>query len=135
MTKFQVKLSVLIGLSILFLGYSFKLYTSDSYHNPVVANSQAVKGKILWQEKNCQACHQLYGLGGHLGPDLTNVYHNRSENYIRAFLKSGTKVMPDFELTPQEMNELMAFLSYVNSTGESSPTHFIIQKDGTIKNR
>ena len=36
-------------------------------------NKEAITGKVLYQKYNCTACHQIYGLGGFLGPDLTIV--------------------------------------------------------------
>lgn len=136
MNQFRIKYSVLILLSTLFLAYSFKLYFSN-YNKPSSSQStidvNAIRGKLVWQQKNCQACHQIYGLGGHLGPDLTNVYGHRSEAYIRAFLTSGTNVMPNFHLSNQEMDELVAFLKYVNTTGISDPKSYSINSDGTIR--
>lgn len=131
MSHFKIKLLVFIVLSAAFLTYSFILYRAD-VPEPQVADKTAQKGKLVWQQKNCQACHQLYGLGGHLGPDLTNVYAKRNESYIRAFLKVGTPVMPDFHLTKNEMDELIAFFKYVNTTGTSDPKSFKPHLDGTI---
>ena len=131
MKTHRFKLVTLIVLSIAFLGYSANLYLEDTVEI-VPANELAQEGKILWQDKNCTSCHQLYGLGGHLGPDLTNVYEKRPVEYIEAFLKSGTKVMPDFHLSQHEIDALVAFLKYTNTTGQSDPTTFTKHLDGTI---
>lgn len=96
------------------------------------ANTMAQKGKLLYQQKNCQACHQIYGLGGHLGPDLTNVYQNRTEGYIKAFLKIGSPVMPEFGLTEEEMEAFVEFFKYINTTGTAHPASFKKHFDGTI---
>ena len=63
---------------------------------------------MVWQKYNCQSCHQLYGLGGYLGPDLTNVYSakGKGELFIKAFLHAGTKQMPSFDLSKEEEKEL-----------------------------
>lgn len=131
MSDFKVKLWVLIVLMVSFLAYSFVLYSSEM-PEPAPANEMAQKGKLLWQQKNCTACHQLYGLGGHLGPDLTNVYSKRNEAYIRAFLKVGSPVMPDFKLSNSEMDALVEFLKYTDQTGISDPKSFKKNIDGTI---
>ncbi len=131
MKTHRFKLVTLIVLSITFLGYSATLYLEDTVEI-IPANELAQEGKILWQEKNCTSCHQLYGLGGHLGPDLTNVYEKRPVEYIEAFLKSGTDVMPDFHLSQHEIDALVAFLKYTNTTGQSDPTTFTKHLDGTI---
>ena len=81
-------------------------------------NTLAAKGKTLYREFNCTACHQIYGLGGYLGPELTTVMSDpaKGEAYARAILKSGTERMPDFKLTESETNQLVAFLEYVDAT-------------------
>lgn len=73
---------------------------------------------MLYQKHNCTACHQLYGLGGYLGPELTTVISQKGkgELYAKAFLQSGTQRMPNFHLTGEEVQDLLEFLTYVDST-------------------
>jgi len=58
--------------------FSFIIYTICIYFNfsqtNVRINAPAQEGKLVWQQYGCNSCHQVYGLGGYLGPDLTNVY-------------------------------------------------------------
>lgn len=78
------------------------------------------------------ACHQVFGLGGYLGPDLTNVYSRRDEAYIRAFLQHGSAVMPDFQLSDNDMEALVAYLQILDQSGKADPRSFKIQPNGTI---
>jgi nitric oxide reductase subunit C len=132
------KLKVVTGVMLvsLFLAYSLFLY----YSTPLGQETKlsvplAYEGKMLWQEKNCISCHQLYGLGGYLGPDLTNVYTLKGSAYIKAFLAKGTAVMPDFKLSANEMDKLVAFLKMTDASGKSDPRTFLIQFDGTISQK
>jgi len=77
-----------------------------------------MRGKRIFQEKNCIACHQLYGLGGYLGPELTTAWSDkhRGPEYMRAILRSGGSRMPDFGFTDKEINSLLYYLRYVDST-------------------
>lgn len=127
----QYKIGIFILLSVLFCSYSIMLYLSKPQEQQK-ANHIAQKGKQLWQEKNCVSCHQLYGLGGHLGPDLTNVYSLREEALIKAFLKYGTPVMPDLKLTDDEVTAFVAFFKYTNTTGSSDPRTFTKHYNGNI---
>ena len=79
-------------------------------------NSDAYSGKLLYQEQNCSACHQIFGLGGYLGPDLTNVISQtgKGENYVAAFLKYGCRQMPDYRFDSLQVREIISFLSYVD---------------------
>lgn len=131
MRAHQLKVAVFAVLTVLFLCYSFVLYFKD-YQEAVPADALAQKGKDIWQQKNCGSCHQLYGLGGHLGPDLTNVYGKREQPYIEAFLRTGTTVMPNFHLSDSEIYALVAFFKYTNTTGVADPRSFTKHLDGTI---
>lgn len=77
----------------------------------------ALAGQQLWQARNCVACHALYGLGGHTGPDLTNVVSRIGEDSTRAVLIYGRGKMPPQRLTPREEQSLAAYLRFVDSTG------------------
>lgn len=125
------KLLIFLLLFTGFLSYSFIIYTNlEKEEIPV--STQAAQGKLLWQKYNCTSCHQFYGLGGHLGPDLTNVYGKRSPEYITAFIKYGTPVMPNFHLNEQEIEALLAFLEQTNASGNSDPRTYRLKYDGTI---
>src|SRR5688572_32352116 len=96
------------------LGLAFVLFTGLVYTQAVPnkvenANPMAIHGKLLWQQHNCSSCHQLYGLGGYLGSDLTNVISTKGKgkNYAAAIMKTGTQVMPNFRLNDMEIEALL----------------------------
>ncbi len=95
---------------------------------------KAKRGKLVFQEYNCTACHQIYGLGGYMGPDLTNVISapGKGPIYAKAFLQGGTVKMPNFNLSDEKMDELIAFLTYIDKTGISPVKKFNTNSDGTI---
>jgi len=128
----RVKVMTFIVLAVSFLCYTLFLF-KENYSSNAEYGTMADKGKRLWQEKNCNACHQIYGLGGYLGPDLTNVYSNRSEAYIKVFLQTGTNIMPAFHLSEEQMNELMAYFKSIDSSGNASPAKLKPNYDGTIE--
>ena len=67
------------------------------------------------------SCHQVYGLGGYLGTDLTKAYSDkrRGEAYMRALLQSGGNRMPDFKFNKNQVDALIAYLKYVDQTAAS----------------
>ena len=89
-------------------------------------------GQRVFQEHNCIACHQFYGLGGYMGPDLTNVITNRGEAYSRAFIMAGTASMPNFNLSEEDTDALIAFLSFVDQTGTYPPEDYRIGWNGLV---
>lgn len=123
---------VFLVMLFLFLGYSSFLYTVQPFPDPP-ANTAAENGKMVWQNYNCSSCHQIFGLGGYLGPDLTDEYTLRSEAIINSFLISGTSIMPNFHLSEQERSDLIEYLKTVDATGSADPKTFKIYTDGTIE--
>jgi nitric oxide reductase subunit C len=89
-------------------------------------------GQRIFQDKNCVACHQIYGLGGYMGPDLTNVISTRGDAYARAFITSGTARMPNFNFSPDEIAALLAYLGFVDQTGTYPPRHYDVHWTGVV---
>jgi nitric oxide reductase subunit C len=80
----------------------------------------ALAGARLWHEHNCQACHQIYGYGGFLGPDLTNAasrFGDGLEGMVAAMMAAGPGAMPRIEASPQQVDELGAWLRHIDATG------------------
>lgn len=79
-------------------------------------------GLRIWRENNCQACHQIYGFGGFLGPDLTNrVTDQTPDQQLSRILTVGARKMPAFNFSPDDQRAIAAFLRAVNRTGRSQP--------------
>ncbi len=110
---------VMIALVAMFAIYNVIVYTQGTSNSTPKMSEKALKGEQLYQENNCTACHQFYGLGGYLGPDLTNIISNKYKGptYVNAFLNSGIKSMPQFNFTEEEKDALVQFLTEVDQTG------------------
>ncbi len=80
------------------------------------------RGLAVWRSNNCQVCHQIYGYGGFLGPDLTNrVGDATSDDEIATLVTSGQGRMPAFDLAADDTEALVAYLRRMNRTGLSQP--------------
>ena len=131
---------IFVTLCVAFLVYTGIIYfgneTKSTKFNPKKAD--ASRGKLIWQKYNCQCCHQTYSLGGHIGPDLTNVYskYNNNKAVLKAFFKGGFKQMPKFDMNVQEEEDLVAYFIELDKTGKSDHRTFkklpngMIQQDG-----
>lgn len=112
----------ILGMAILLTAfglYNYIIYNTDGYVHAEKLSPMAVKGQQLFQNNRCWSCHQLYGLGGYLGPDLTNIYSDEKKGslYIKAFLNSGVKSMPQFNFDETEKDALVEYLKHVDNTG------------------
>ena len=115
-------------ITLLVLISSFCFQSVLIYFDPAGKSNRlsekAYSGLELWRENNCQTCHQLYGQGGHIGPDLTNVTARLSSHAIQAIVNSGPKQMPAFHLNQSQTESLVFFFNEMNQTGRwPAPAH------------
>lgn len=106
---------------LLFLALTFdsnqKLPKRDNSQN---LTEQVARGKRIWETRNCIGCHTLLGEGAYFAPELGNVYVRRGPEFIKAWIKAqptgapGRRQMPQFHLTDEELDDIVAFLKYAS---------------------
>ncbi|WP_264559438.1 c-type cytochrome [Flavobacterium sp. N2270] len=132
-------LLILLVLVTAFTLYNFNIYTSETNYTTIRLSKKAIEGENIWLQNNCNSCHQIYGLGGYLGPDLTNVYSTKGkgEKLIKTIVNSAIKSMPKFNFNEDEKDLLVQFFKEIDQTGHYPDINATISKDGwvTIKNK
>ena len=119
--------NIFYGGSVFFI-FVFLALTFDTTSNalPKLDNRAALTttvalGKQVWEVNNCIGCHTLLGEGAYFAPELGNVYKRfgNSTEAIKAFIASrpkqgipGRRSMPQFNLTPEELEAIAQFLKY-----------------------
>jgi len=79
-----------------------------------------VRGKHLWETRNCIGCHTLLGEGAYFAPELGNVYKRRGPDFIKAWIKAqptgapGRRQMPNFNFTDAQLDDMVEFLKWTN---------------------
>jgi len=79
-----------------------------------------VRGKHIWETRNCIGCHTLLGEGAYFAPELGNVYTRRGPDFIKAWIKAqptgapGRRQMPNFHLDDKQLDDLVEFLKWTN---------------------
>ncbi|MBP7666652.1 MAG: cytochrome c [Burkholderiaceae bacterium] len=84
-----------------------------------------VRGKHIWETRNCIGCHTLLGEGAYFAPELGNVYIRRGGDdggidFIKAWMKAmptnapGRRQMPQFHLNDQQLDDLAQFLKWTS---------------------
>ncbi|MDO8892130.1 MAG: cytochrome c [Sulfurimicrobium sp.] len=106
---------------LLFLGLTFdtmqQLPSRDHREN---ITDSVVRGKHIWETRNCIGCHTLMGEGAYFAPELGNVYVRRGGPFIKAWIQSqptgvpGRRQMPNFNLNEQELDDMVAFLKWTS---------------------
>lgn len=79
---------------------------------------EVVRGKELWEAKNCMGCHTIFGEGAYYAPELTKVYERRGPEFVRALLRDpeamypGQRRMQNYHFDDREIDDLLAFLEW-----------------------
>jgi nitric oxide reductase subunit C len=106
---------------------AFCLQTWLIYSDPVgrghpPLSAAATRGRAVWHAHNCQSCHQIFGFGGFLGPDLTNLASRRGDTQSLArdmtqILTTGSERMPAFLLSEDQRSDLASFFAELDKLG------------------
>ena len=104
---------------------AFILLTLDTIRQvPKLTNehkltAEVIRGKELWDSKNCMGCHTLLGEGAYYAPELTKVFERRGAAFIKAILKDpasmypGQRKMVNYHLSDSEISDLVAFFELI----------------------
>ena len=93
--------------------------------NQAAMTDAVVRGKHVWETNQCIGCHSLLGEGAYFAPELGNVYKRRGGDegggaFIKAWMKAmptgapGRRQMPQFNLSEQQLDDLVEFLKWTN---------------------
>ena len=125
LSKSQAKAFFLIGtaaFSLIFVGLTIDTFMRiPEQTNQKELNAEVIRGKHLFDRKNCMGCHTILGEGAYYAPELTKVFERRGEAFIKAMLKDpesmypGQRKMTNYKFTDQEINDLTAFLKWIGT--------------------
>ncbi|MFA5630542.1 MAG: c-type cytochrome [Porticoccaceae bacterium] len=146
MTNRQARIFAVVatGLSILlFLGLTLDSHRQfATLTNAENITPQVKQGQDVWHKYNCINCHTLFGEGAYYAPDLTKITQHRGEAYLAAFMKDPgsfydekkhRRVMPNQNLSDDEITNLIAFLDWVsNVDNQGWPPRPILVTGGMV---
>ena len=100
-----------------FAGQTALVYLDDTADKLPALSPLAVQGRHLWHEHNCGVCHQVFGFGGFLGPDLTNAAQRLTRARYDEVLTLGNAQMPAFHFSSDQIDAIETFLFELDQTG------------------
>jgi nitric oxide reductase subunit C len=111
-------LGTILFLLVLFVMTVDSLNQVASARTPQLTD-QVVAGKQVWQNKNCNDCHTILGIGGYYAPELTKTFNRRGGAWLKAFLMNPPQVlpgatMPNQNLTDRQAQDLVSFFQWVS---------------------
>ena len=106
---------------LLFLALTFDTVQSlpKRDHRENITDS-VVRGKHIWETRDCIGCHTLLGEGAYFAPELGNVYKRRGPEFIKAWIQGqptgapGRRQMPQFNLNDQQLDDVVNFLKWTS---------------------
>jgi mono/diheme cytochrome c family protein len=110
-----------------FVPYTNSPDTGSSEVNlAVVADPLVPKGKDIFNERGCSACHGDNGAGSVLAPSLVGITRKFPPDRLALLLHNPSPRMkaggmPTVDAPPDEMNALIAYLSSLGSRTPSAP--------------
>ena len=86
--------------------------------DPFITQTLSIKGEVLSGSKlfkiNCVGCHGI-SAQGFVGPDLHEVTEQMSDKkIINQVIRGLTPPMPSFEIEPESMADLLAYMHSLN---------------------
>jgi len=114
-TRLAKTILFFVGIaSIVLIFWVFGFFQNDPY----IKETLNLQGSIDNGEKlfrvNCVGCHGI-SAKGLLGPDLHEVsYHLSEKKIINQVMQGRTPPMPSFQMEPQKMADLLAYLKSLN---------------------
>ena len=90
----------------------------DFKQDPLITETLSIKGEALSGSKlfkiNCVGCHGI-SAQGFVGPDLHEATQEMSDKkIINQVIRGLTPPMPSFEIEPQSMADLLAYMHSLN---------------------
>lgn len=123
LSKSKARAFFLIGTGL--CAVAFFLLTADTFArvpkqtNQSKLTPEAIRGKHLFDRKNCMGCHTILGEGAYYAPELTKVYERRGPAFIGAMLRDPEKMYPGqrrmwkYDLSERDISDLTAFFEWV----------------------
>ena len=122
----QMARNIFYGGSLFFILLFAALIFDSEQKIPQRSNAEeitpaVIAGKKVWETRNCIGCHTLLGEGAYFAPELGNVYKRRGPDFIKAWMASqpsgtpGRRQMPQFNLSEDQLNDLVEFLKWTNN--------------------
>ena len=106
-------------LSIAIIAFLILFWTVGSFNqDPFITETLSIQGEALSGSKlfkiNCVGCHGI-SAQGFVGPDLHEVTQEMSDKkIINQVIRGLTPPMPSFEIEPQSMADLLAYMHSLN---------------------
>jgi nitric oxide reductase subunit C len=111
-----------IGSLVAFLNWVNGIDTNNWPPKPLVATGaaptkKAQHGRQLYASQGCSGCHTINGVGGKVGPDLSQVGSRRSTGWIEQQIRNPKSHFPDStmpsfgQLPARDLQDLGAYLA------------------------
>ena len=96
--------------------------------------SNPVNGKVVF-EKTCGSCHQMYGKGGKLGPDITGSNRTNLDYLLTNMLEPNAEIQDDYKMVVVTLRDGRTYLGNIASETERQLTLRVVGQDQVVLNK
>lgn len=93
------------------------LAVSGAAAGPSPAQASVAAGKAVFNNEGCSACHKIGGVGGDVGPDLSDIGSRKDKDWLKKQITDPTahfahSVMPPYSnLNEKDLDNLVQYLA------------------------
>ena len=99
-----------------------------------IASADINQGQVLFQ-KSCGACHQMYGEGGSLGPDLTGSNRQNLDYILSNILDPNGDIQDDYKMVIITTRDGRTWVGNISTESQRQVTLKVVGQDQVVINK
>lgn len=99
-----------------------------------IASANTSSGRLVFQ-RACGACHQMYGEGGTVGPDITGSNRANLDYLLSNIISPSEVIQDDYKMVVVTTHDGRTYLGNVSSENERQVTLRVVGQDALVLNK
>jgi putative heme-binding domain-containing protein len=99
-----------------------------------LAKADAARGRLLFQ-RTCGSCHQMYGEGGTIGPDITGSNRGNLEYLLSNVLDPSGEIQDDYKMVVVTTRDGRTYAGNVSGENQRQLTMRVVGQEAVVINK
>ncbi|MEM6841568.1 MAG: PVC-type heme-binding CxxCH protein [Bacteroidota bacterium] len=101
---------------------------------PALATANPVHGRTLFT-RTCGPCHQMYGEGGNVGPDITGANRQNVEYILSNVLEPSSEIQDDYKMTIVTTRSGRTYAGNITAENNRQLTLRVVGQEAVVINK